>query len=62
MSQILVYSVRNTLKTHGLRPKGTDLVEKCSGCPWIGFDHSVHLAEAVIDVIADYESREGSIG
>jgi hypothetical protein len=39
--------IRNTLKTHGIRPKSHDLVEKCAGCPWIGFDHLEHVAEMI---------------
>jgi len=44
--------IRKVLQTHGSRTNKADLVQKCSGCPWIGWDHQKHIAEAVLATLS----------
>lgn len=47
-----VEMIRKVLETHGSPADQHDLVQKCSGCPWIGWDHRQHVAEAVLATVA----------
>ena len=40
-------TIRKVLKTHGIDPQPRVSLQKCLGCPWIGWHHDEHLAETI---------------
>jgi len=52
MPEDVVEMIRKVLETHGSRTNKADLVQKCSGCPWIGWDHQKHVAKAVLATLS----------
>lgn len=53
-----VKSIRKLLETHRMRSKKTEypsdmptLVQKCTGCAWIGWHHDQHVAEIIAEAV-----------
>lgn len=53
-----VKTIRKLLETHRIRSKTTEypsdmptLVQKCTGCVWIGWNHDQHVAEVINEAI-----------
>lgn len=51
--------VLKALRTHRIDPDSGELhqdrpglTQKCSGCPWIGWDHDEHVAEVVAKLVS----------
>lgn len=49
-----VQTIRNVLEKHTIEPESHELhqilpgyTQKCSGCSWIGWDHTLHRAKMV---------------
>ena len=47
----LTVLLRNVLKLHRIDTMKREVLAKCSGCPWIGFDHDLHVAQELEKVV-----------
>lgn len=44
----LTEMIRKVLNTHQIRSNKIDSLDKCTGCPWIGWHHDQHVAETIL--------------